>query len=195
MLSHYIEIKLLHTPDIDLGFLWGKVFTQLHLALVEHKKSSIGVSFPEYCAKSFSIGSTVRLFAGTEKGLKDIDVQEKMERLKDYAVISEIQKVPENVKGHAFFSRKNMSKKVRSSKEALARRFAKRHGISYEEALMGYSKEEWGKPGDILPWIELRSLSQKIPMKIYIQKTQADKEVVGKFNTYGLSKTATVPIF
>lgn len=51
-MEYYQEITLRPGPEIPLNFLWTKVYTQIHLALVAQKDTpqggSFGVSFPEY---------------------------------------------------------------------------------------------------------------------------------------------------
>ena len=64
-MNHYQEITLLPAIEVNLGFLWTKVYQQLHLALAEHKtnnnKSTVGVSFPQYGQESFPLGSKFRV--------------------------------------------------------------------------------------------------------------------------------------
>lgn len=48
-MKYYQEITIIKSPDISPYFIWSKLYTQLHLALVEVKNpddsSNIGVSF------------------------------------------------------------------------------------------------------------------------------------------------------
>ena len=50
----YQEITLIETLDASPYFIWSKLYTQLHLALVEQQNSdktvNFGVSFPNYVA-------------------------------------------------------------------------------------------------------------------------------------------------
>ena len=188
-MNFYIEIKLQCDPEIGLGFLWKKVFTQVHLALVEHSKGAIGVSFPDYGDKFFPLGDTLRLFAPSQDELDTLNIEQWLNRLLDYVTISEIKKVPENVKSYAQFFRKQ----VKTGKERQARRYAKRHSISYEEALKRYKNME--EKTLSLPFVMLQSLSTKQEMQLFIERKLLDHELLGDFNSYGLSKDASIPLF
>ena len=188
-MRYYIEIKLLHNSEIGLGFLWKKVYTQVHLALAERGGGAIGASFPDYGDKLFPLGDSLRLFSPSENELEALQISRWLERLQDYVTVSGIEKVPENVEGYAQFIRKQ----VKTGKERQARRFAKRHGIGYEEALKRYESME--EKTLALPFIMLQSLSSNQEMKLFIDKKAVDKELGGDFNSYGFSKDATVPWF
>ncbi|PIY57159.1 MAG: type I-F CRISPR-associated endoribonuclease Cas6/Csy4, partial [Zetaproteobacteria bacterium CG_4_9_14_3_um_filter_49_83] len=107
-MNAYREISLLNDSDISLNFLWQKLFQQIHIALAENKsadgESAIGVSFPEYDAAEFSLGTKLRLFAQSEQELKQFQCEKWLERLSDYVSIGEIRAVPEHVSGYACFS-------------------------------------------------------------------------------------------
>ena len=68
----YCEITLLPNPEVNLNFLWSKVFQQIHLGLVEmqdeQRRVPIGISFPEYViGEKYSVlGDKLRLFAQDE---------------------------------------------------------------------------------------------------------------------------------
>ena len=51
-MNYYVELQLLPDDEINIGFLWQKVYQQVHIALVENKvaenESAIAVSFPRY---------------------------------------------------------------------------------------------------------------------------------------------------
>lgn len=188
-MNYYIEIKLLHDPEIGLGFLWKKVFTQVHLALAERGNGNIGISFPQYGDKIFPLGDSLRLFTGNEKDLESLNIHEWLQRLQDYVTISGIQKTPDAIQEYALFSRKQ----VKTSKERQARRYAKRHQVEYEEALKHYENME--EKVLELPFVMLQSLSSNQEMKLFIEKSWSATEIIGNFNAYGLSKEATVPWF
>ena len=127
-MKYYQEISLLPDADICLYFIWQKVYQQIHLALVENKSSdnasSIGVAFPEYNTNSYCLGKRLRLFAGDEQKLEQMQCDQWLNRLNDYVDLSRIKPVPEKVAGYACF--KHI--KLKGSKEKLARRRAKRKG-------------------------------------------------------------------
>ena len=109
-MKFYIDITLLPDADIALGFLWEKVYQQLHLALVENKvseyESAIGISFPKYGDKAFPLGDKLRLFAPTQEQLKKLDIGRWLNRLTDYTHHTSIREVPSDVNVFVYFKRK-----------------------------------------------------------------------------------------
>jgi CRISPR-associated endonuclease Csy4 len=113
-----------------------------------------------------------------------------LERLLDYVLIADIQEVPKNIETHVCFSRKQpkMDFMTRVEKQA------KRHGVSIEEALnhfKNYDKESLLS----LPFVNIYSQTWKQPFPLFIEKRDSSLCVSEKFDTYGLSKQATVPWF
>lgn len=189
-MKYYIDIKLLSSVEIGLGFLWKKVYQQIHLALVEAKNEKIGLSFPEYGTKIFPMGSELRLFAPSENDLKLLKLDEWLDRLKDYCALGEIRETP-SIKSHVSFLRKQV--KYHDDVLKRAAHQAARRGISIEEALVHFSGYKEQK--NSLPFIQVKSLSTEQELKFFIEKVEEKEEVAGIFNTFGLSKTATVPWF
>ena len=79
------------------------------------------------------------------------------------------------------------------SKEKLARRRAKRTGNSYEQALTHFENYETERSR--LPYINMQSLTNGRSFRLFIEKTIVDNPQAGYFSSYGLSNTATVPLF
>src|SRR5690625_5385178 len=85
----YQEITLIKTPDISPYFVWSKLYTQVHLALVEQqnpdKTVSIGVSFPAYHYVENedggygTLGDKLRVFANSEQELERLNLQKRSE--------------------------------------------------------------------------------------------------------------------
>lgn len=192
-MNHYIEITLRPDAEVEIGFLWQKVYQQIHLALVEIKDENdgvnIGISFPKYGTDGFPLGDTIRLFGKTSDDLIMLQLDKWLNRLLDYIVITDIRDVPQNLKVYACFSRKQ----VKSNLERLARRQARRKGISVEDAINNY--EDMQEQTTQLPFISLKSLSTNQSLKLFIRNELKSDSVDGSFNTYGLSKDATVPWF
>lgn len=192
-MKHYIDIILLPDAEANLGFLWQKVYGQLHIALVEQKnakgKFEIAVSFPEYDNKTFPLGSKLRLLAPTKEQLQKLDIGKWLNLLTDYCHCTSIKEVPEAVSGFMCFKRVQFDTNV----ERLARRRAKRKGESLEQAMQHFTgfKDQESK----LPYINMISLSKNKRFRLFIEKKEGIEEKTGEFNCYGLSKTATVPWF
>jgi CRISPR-associated endonuclease Csy4 len=209
----YLEITLLPNPEINLNFLWAKVFPQIHLGLVEmqdeNKNVPIGLSFPEYGLgrKSGVLGGKCRLFAGDEAILERFDARKRLARLSDYVHCTGIRPVPAKLLGHAIYRRRQ----PKTNPERLARRYAKRHGLDFETALnatvrvrpegrdVGYQTAfrycEMPRQPVPLPFIRLKSLSSEKSFCLWIEKSAVAEPVAGGFSCYGLSARSTVPEF
>lgn len=199
----YQEITLLPSEEIPCHFLWEKVFQQVHLALVENKTarstskndgnqsveySEYGISFPQYDARFHALGCKLRVFAGNEDKINQLELLRWLERLQDYCRCTSIEPVPKEV-GYARFKRRQFH----TNTERLARRRAKRQQESYEQAVTYYSG--FNDQQTKLPYIYLTSLSGKRRFPLFIDKEMVPYEKQGEFNCYGLSKTTTVPWF
>ncbi len=192
-MKYYVDITLLPDAEANLGFLWQKVYQQLHLALVENKladnHSAIAVSIPEYGNKQFPLGNKLRLFAQTQEQLQQLDIGKRLNRLTDYTHFKSIKEVPSSVSQYARFKRKQFD----TNAERLARRRAIRKGESLEQALNhfnGFTDKETN-----LPFLNIKSLSNGDQFKLFIAREILDKSETGAFSCYGLSKGATVPWF
>ena len=193
-MKYYLDITLLPDAEANLGFLWQKVYRQLHLALVEQQaangNSAIAVSFPEYGDKDFPLGSKLRLFALTQSQLQQLDMGKWLNRLTDYSHCASIKKVSESVSTFVCFKRVQFDTNV----DRLARRRAKRKGESFEQALKHFNnfKEQESK----LPFVNMNSLSKKEQFRLFIGKEIVKQTESSEFTSYGLSLGgATVPEF
>lgn len=197
-MHYYIEITVLPDDDAALHFLWSKLYTQLHIAFAEHKDEKdlvpYGVSFPEYKvgkkAKGevyFTPGSKLRVFAESEALLEALNLEQWFDRLRDYLHLKSIQAVPKKALRYFTFER------IRPKDDKLKRiqHQAKRRNISLEESAKYFENYE-ETPLDT-PYIRLKSLSSDSIFNLFIQRQPATQQLQGKFTTYGLSKSSTVP--
>ena len=193
MMKFYRELTLLPQEDVNLYFIWQKLYQQIHLALVEIKMddnaSSIGVSFPEYDADKFSLGSKLRIFAEKEQTLEHMQCKKWLNRLSDYVHLSEIKPVPERLAGHACFRHI----KFKGNKEKLARRRAKRKGEILQQALSHFENFEVQRSN--LPYINMTSQTNGQRFRLFIEKQAMEQPQTGLYSCYGLSNTTTVPLF
>ena len=202
-MKKYVEITLLPDAETPLYFLWEKLYSQLHFALVEvadvKGKVNVGASFPKYHQEKRRLGDKLRLFSNSEQNLEALQLSKWLSRLTDYVHVKKIQDVPAEVEGYAYFSR--LIEKGSDAK--LARRRAKKLGISYEEALTFFQdKKERLQPkrnAHLYPFIRTKSLSTDDGSNKYfvtIVRTETDALVLSKgFSTYGLSSDSSVPVF
>ena len=175
-MNYYIDIKLKRVARQSV--LMNELVHRLHLALVKTGLNSIGVSYPNY---GVTLGDTLRIH-GTKA---DLERLQSVKWANDSA--TDIQPVPEHSK-HAIFSR------VRSNlSTSKLRRLAKRKQLSQQD------KKEYKikmlQSGLDLPFLELRSGSTGKIYQQHISVCNVDCEQCGTFDTFGLSKNASVPIF
>lgn len=195
-MNYYQELTIIpQGEDISPYFIWSKLYTQLHIAFVEHKDNNdqvpYGVSFPQYRVdhkgdKTFmTLGTKLRVFAHNESELEQLNLAKQLERLSDYVHISSIKAVPDKV-AHLHVMRDR--KKAFCPKRNKA--YADRRGISEKEAKAHFMKTSQRLP---LPFIQLKSETNNQLFTLNINQKPADKLETGAFNTYGLSRTSTVP--
>ena len=193
IMKYYINILLKPNADISLNFLWGKVYQQIHIGLVEIQDENnivpVGVSFPGYLSKGYPLGQDLRLFAVDRETLEKFNIKFWLKRLSNYVQISEIMEVPTDIKTYSCFRRHQ----VHTNRNRLARRRAKRHDISIEQAMKDL--ESFEEKRTSTPYIHMLSQSTGDRFRIHIQRVIYNTPVSGGFNSYGLSNLSTVPNF
>ena len=194
-MNQYIEITLLSNPDINLFSLWSKVFQQIHLGLVamqdDQGQVPIGVGFPEYILgeKYSELGAKLRLFAQDAATLSRLEVYQYLSRLSDYVHCTSIRPVPTKITGYAIYQRYQ----PKTNKERLARRYAKKHAIAYNQALLRYNGMAYKSTS--APFIRMQSLSSAHTFCLWIKKSIVFDPAGATFSSYGLSAVSTVPEF
>ena len=204
-MKYYQEIRLLPNSKNNLGFLWQKVYQQIHIAFVENKigenQSAIGISIPEYFvpeedSKGFPLGDKIRLFANTEAELESLNIANWLNHLEDYAQIKTIKPVPEHSQ-YACFSRKHIKgeKRIVEKARQMAEFKAKETGEPVKDWLKKY-RQQSAKLSSALPYIQInRSDTEqnlgKRSFKLFIEMDILEASLSGKFNCYGFSHKAT----
>lgn len=187
-MKFYQEITLIPDDDIAPYFLWSKVYTQIHIALVDNNNPQIGVGFPQYRfdKKWATLGLKLRVFAQTEQELSTLNLAKWLERLSDYLHLKSVQPVPKHHR-HATFKRyhtKNLHK--------VAQEFADFKGIDFDTAL-AHCKTHKAQPENH-PFIELISQTTGQKFRLYIAKETVSQAINDKFSSYGLAG-GSVPDF
>ena len=194
-MKYYLDITLLPDAEASLGFLWQKVYQQIHIALADNKtadgSSAIAVSFPEYGNKKYPLGAKLRLLAQTEEQLNKLDAPKWLNRLTDYSHVTSIKEVPLSVENFVCFKRQQFNTNI----ERLARRRVKRKSETLEQALKYYKGFE--DTESKLPFINMQSLTEDKKFRLFVNQNLTNKSVAGEFNCYGLSGSdqATIPWF
>ncbi len=184
-MEHYIELKI--NPDnaeMRENELLNKVYSKFHKGLFELKSQNIGVSFPDYKIK---LGRRMRIH-GTQADLTQLQDLNWLGAFVGFCNINEIQPIPEKV------DYRNLSRIRTTMSKAKLKRLIKRKNLSTEE-IKKY-KQTMFKQGLTEPFIELASVStgQFYHRFIYFSEIM-EKSKTGTFDTFGLSKTATIPWF
>jgi len=206
-MNYYLDITLLGNMEANLGFLWQKIFQQVHIALVDNKvgdnESAIALSIPGYTIieskkKDFPLGNTLRLLSDDNDALVKLNIHNWLRRLSDYCHIEPIKNVPVDIKQYARFKRKpikSIERKAKSRAEHLNKPYAE---------VLDYLIKEGRSPLKCkLPFINVESQNTKKRVEqgvssqflLFIECSLFEAPVSGKFDCYGLSKTATVPWF
>lgn len=198
-MKYYLDITLLPEADITLGFIWQKVYQQIHIALVDNKvgenESAIAVAFPHYGEQAFPLGNKLRLLAGEESQLATLNINRWLNRFEDFVHIKSIKPVPEQ-STHVCFVRQHVKGEERIEKDMLskAKHWSEKSGQPLAVCLSELEKSK-PKVDFSLPFIWLESQetkqrnvggSSKFPL--FIKKLDVDHQQAGVFNCYGLSE-------
>ncbi len=188
-IDHYLDITILPNTEISGNQIMSILFEKLHLALVSYGQKDIGVSFPDANIEAQQTGSQLRLH-GQQKSLATLMASGWATRFHDYALISDILQVPE----HTMFRTVFRVQEKQSNPERLRRRAMKRHGFDEEEAKKRIPDQ--AQKHLRLPFIEMKSYSSAQRFRLFFDYGQLEAiSHEGKFNTYGFSRTTTVPWF
>lgn len=186
-MDSYIDIQILPDAEMLENVLLNKVYTKLHKALWDLNSKDIGVSFPE---TKVLLGRLIRVHSTAER-LKELTAIKWLGGLSGYchSDYAEIRQVPTGVKHRTVFRWQH------SMSESRLRRLVKRGSIAQDE-VKAYKAKMFAKQMTTLPFLEMDSTSSGNHHRRYIQMSEiVDAPKEGKFDTFGLSKVATVPWF
>ena len=188
MTTHYIDITLLPDPEFSQAHLLGALMTKLHRVLVQLQADDIGISFPRYSLRPRTLGDLLRLH-GSPAALQQLMAQPWLQGMRDHVRVTTLASVPPDAPHRAMRRRQ-----FKTNVERLRRRRMKRKGETAEQAEAAIPDSVGRNPG--LPYAQLRSASTGQPFCLFIEQGQEQPNATpGLFNSYGLSKTATVPWF
>lgn len=192
----YQEITIIPAPEIPVTAVWEKLMPQLHIGLTDvynqKQIDRIGICFPRYQMglqrQHNGLGNKLRLIAPDRETLEALNIEQQLERLKDYVHIKSIAPVPENT--YPVTVRRYRFRPI----EIQAKSLAERYGIEFERAMehcLTYRKREI-----FPPFIKIKSYSSGNPFPLVILQENALVENNGVYTTYGLSKQgSTVPMW
>lgn len=196
-MNYYQELTILPDPEINMYFIWQKLYTQLHIALADlknqHGLNSVGVSFPNYRyekkdGKQFAtLGNKLRIFAPTQEALAKLDINKWLERLTDYVHIKSIQAVPDKLKGHLIVSRYRHTPLAKQVQSYIAHAKNKHDEQPSEAEAIAHCKQHKTAGRKNYPFIPLNSQDTKQRFTLAIKQVETDNTLKGSFNTYGIN--------
>lgn len=183
-MDFYCDIKVLPDPEATEPVLISNLLSKLHRMLAKLQSNNIGVSFPNV---DKTLGHTLRLHSDKKSLVNLLDTQW-LKGLKDYCVVSELLAVPPSAQFRVV-------KRVQSKSAYNKRKRSIAKGwLSEEDALIKIAEDQQKQLK--LPFVVINSGSTGQRVKLFVEHSVILKKAVsGEFNTYGLSKTATVPWF
>ncbi|MEG3080056.1 type I-F CRISPR-associated endoribonuclease Cas6/Csy4 [Halomonas sp. 5021] len=189
-MDHYIDIRLRPDPDFAPAMLMGALYNKLHRALFDLQAEDVGVSFPDHKhgVRARTLGNHLRLH-GTQARLQQLMSANWLIGMRDHTQVSDVLTVPASAK-HINVARKQFN----TGSPSRAKRYAKRHDISEDEARQIYAK--LAEQRIELPFVQINSRSTQQRFSLFIEHGKpAASATEGTFSHYGLSPNATVPWF
>lgn len=183
-MDFYIDVKLKPDAEMPVNRLLNVLYSKFHKALCDLKSEQLGISFPAY---KIMLGNQIRIH-GSSSSLTDLQGIQWIGGLVGYCDVSQIFAVP---KGPLY---RTVGRKQTAMSQAKLNRLLKRGSISEQDAKQ-YKAKMFTKGLDN-PYLEMVSGSSGHKYRRYIEFGELlTQPVLGKFDQFGLSKTATVPWF
>ncbi|SFV51919.1 CRISPR-associated protein, Csy4 family [hydrothermal vent metagenome] len=193
-MNYYLDIKIKPDAEMRENVLLNKVYTKLHKAIFDLNANDIGVSFPSVKVK---LGDVVRIHS-TQNKLNELQNLNWLGGLSGYCKVSDILPVPDKVDGFQTISRIRQNMSLARMRKKITHQQNKGY-IKTDDDIKTYEKyykEKMFKTGLDNPYLELQSTSTGSKYRLYIQFGDVQQQAVaGEFNRFGLSETATIPIF
>ena len=188
MSTHYIDVRLLPDPEFSQAHLLGALYAKFHRSLVELGTQEIGVSFPQYSMQPRTLGQLLRVH-GSEDILNALLSTNWLQGMRDHVVVGDLSVAPQDA-----LHRRLLRRQFKTSVERLRYRRMRRKGEPYDVAAQAIPDSVERHPD--LPYVQLRSASTGQRFCVFLALGDPEPQpVTGVFNTYGLSRTATLPWF
>lgn len=188
-MNYYIDIELFPKKELRENILLNQLYTEFHQRLYKLDDNSIGVSFPNYRLK---LGDIFRIH-GDKASLEALQSVQWIKKYEKNYHISTIQPIPSNVK-HRKISRIQQNMSQSKLRRLLKRTEEGKGGLNPEDVKKYTIKMLEG--GLDNPFVELISGSSGKRHRRYFAFGEIqDNAIEGTFDTFGLSKEATVPWF
>lgn len=182
---YYIDIQVLPDLETSAPVLMNNLFAKLHRQLGTVGNGEVGISFPH---AHKTLGDTLRLH-GSQAALEKMMADSWLKGLRDYTCVTAITAVPSNTKGFQTVKRVQAKSANNKRKRSIAKGW-----ISADEAI--HAIPDTAERKLTLPYIQMQSLSNLNVMRVFIEHSKVVSDATdGVFNSYGLSATATIPVF
>ncbi len=196
MQTHYFDIKAIPQAEMLQSAVVSHLLQVLHRYLPEYNTDNddpIALAFPAY-GQAGTLGGIIRVFGNEEKTTA---LHQQLGKISDYALITACEKIPEKVKGYAYFYRQRF--KGNSHLRHLKQRAEDRGEAWSPEHEKAVTKKYSNHKH--VPFAVLKSSStgqDKIWLHIGMQKADAPSQ--GSLSAYGVNVKSqvdkmTVPIF
>lgn len=183
-MDYYCDIVLLPDQELRENVLMNMVYSKLHKGLASLKSDFIGVSFP---AATLKPGNHLRLH-GTKEHLEHLSALNWLGGLSGYCKIDVIKPIPDKVQY------RTISRKQTTKSNSKLRRLQKRGSLSSED-VKGYRAKMFSQGLDN-PYFDLVSQSSGHTYRRFLELGDIQAEpTAGAFDSFGLSRDATVPWF
>jgi CRISPR-associated endonuclease Csy4 len=183
-MNSYLDIILKPDAELREAELSSKVFTKLHKGLVTLKTNQIGISFPEVKVK---LGLIYRLHGDIDK-LTELQELNWLGPLIGYCKVSDVLSIPNAVKY------RNIKEKRSNLSSSTLRRLIARGSID-KDGEKRYKIKMLSNSFDN-PYLDILSSSTgQVYRKFFEFGDILAEPVDGSFDSYGLSKDATIPWF
>lgn len=186
-MDHYLDLRVMPDPEFKETTLLGALVSKLHRRLVSMSADDIGISLPDH-EQEPPLGRRLRVH-GTQGRLNLLMQDEWLGGMQSLVDATPVQPVPDQVT-----YRPVRRRQYKTNAERLRRRRMRRHGESYEEARQHIPDTVERRVNT--PFLSVQSSSTGERFSLFIEHGLPQQHASpGRFNTYGLSKDATVPWF
>ncbi len=193
-MNYYLDIKIKPDAEMQENWLLNKVCTKLHKAIFDLSATDIGISFPQSDKK---LGCIIRIHS-IQGRLNKLQNLNWLGGLSGYCKVGDILPVPDKVDGYLTVSRIRQNMSISKMQKRITHQKAT-GCLKTDDDIKAYEKQykaKMFKTGLDNPYLELQSTSTGNKYRIYIAFGAIQKQPAsGEFNKFGLSPTATVPIF
>lgn len=186
-MDYYLDLSVMPDPEFRETTLLGALVSKLHRRLVALEADDIGISLPDH-EKTPPLGRRLRIH-GTQKRIETMMQEEWLGGMRGQLEIAPLRPVPAEV-----LHRGVRRRQYKTNAERLRRRRMQRHGETYEEARSRIPDSVARKVKT--PFLTVYSSSSGQRFSLFIEHEPVQElPVTGVFNTYGVSREATVPWF